>query len=66
MDLSVAPAGLLAYCAVMMVLAAIPSLSVVTVTARAATAGFVQGAWVSAGVVTGDLVFIAVALIGLV
>lgn len=49
----------------MAVLAAIPSLSVLTVTARAASAGFRQGAWVALGVVVGDAVFIVLAIFGL-
>jgi threonine/homoserine/homoserine lactone efflux protein len=46
-------------------LAALPTMSSLAVSARAATAGFGQGAVVALGVVIGDLVFIALALIGL-
>lgn len=49
----------------MVVLAAMPSVSVLTVTARAAASGFRHGAAAAAGVVAGDLVFIAVAIVGL-
>lgn len=49
----------------MIVLAAIPSLSVLAVTARAAAAGFRQGAWVALGIVAGDTVFIVLAIFGL-
>ncbi len=49
----------------MIVLAAIPSLSVIAVTARAAAAGFRQGAWVTLGIVAGDTVFIVLAISGL-
>jgi len=47
-------------------LAAIPSLSVLLVTSRAASSGFPHGLAVSAGVVIGDLVFVALAVFGLV
>lgn len=49
----------------MIVLAAMPSLSVIAVTARAAAAGFRQGAWVTLGIVAGDTVFIVLAISGL-
>lgn len=49
----------------MVVLAAIPSLSVLTVTARAAAYGFRHGAAAAAGIVAGDLIFIAIAIVGL-
>lgn len=51
--------------AAMALLAAIPSLSVLAVTARAASAGFRQGAWVALGIVAGDTVFIVLAMFGL-
>lgn len=51
--------------ATMLVLALVPSLSVVTVTARAATHGFGHGAAAAAGIVAGDLVFILIAVLGL-
>lgn len=46
-------------------LAAVPSLSVLAVTARAASSGFRQGAWVTLGIVAGDTVFIVLAIFGL-
>ena len=49
----------------MAVLATVPSTSVLIVTTRAATQGFMHGAWVSAGVVLGDLFFIVLAIAGL-
>lgn len=49
----------------MSLLAAVPSLSVLAVTARAAAAGFRQGAWVTLGIVAGDTVFIVLAIFGL-
>lgn len=55
----------LAIFSAMGLLAAIPSLSVLAVTARAAAAGFRQGAWVALGIVAGDTVFIVLAIFGL-
>jgi threonine/homoserine/homoserine lactone efflux protein len=49
----------------MLILAAIPSVSVMTVTARSATAGFTHGAMTSAGIVVGDIIFILLAILGL-
>lgn len=49
----------------MCVLAAVPSVSVLVVTARSASAGFTQGAVVALGVVAGDLILVALALGGL-
>jgi threonine/homoserine/homoserine lactone efflux protein len=48
----------------MVVLAAMPSISVLAVTSRAAASGFRSGAWCALGVVAGDLMYIAVALAG--
>ncbi|WP_205370821.1 MULTISPECIES: LysE family translocator [Thermoleptolyngbya] len=49
----------------MVVLAAIPSISVLTVSTRAASLGFLHGVLTAAGIVVGDLLFIAIALWGL-
>lgn len=49
----------------MVVLAAIPSLSVLTVSTRAATAGFIHGVFTAIGIVVGDIIFILLALGGL-
>jgi threonine/homoserine/homoserine lactone efflux protein len=46
-------------------LAAVPSLSVLTVSARAASLGFFHGALTALGIVIGDLIFIALAVWGL-
>lgn len=46
-------------------LAALPSLSVLTVVLRAATHGRAQGVATAAGIVAGDMVWLAVALAGL-
>jgi threonine/homoserine/homoserine lactone efflux protein len=47
------------------VLAAIPSVSVLAVSARSAASGFVHGALTTLGVVLGDVVFILLAIYGL-
>jgi threonine/homoserine/homoserine lactone efflux protein len=49
----------------MVVLAAIPSVSVLAVSARSAASGFVHGALTTLGVVLGDVVFILLAVYGL-
>lgn len=49
----------------MLVLAAVPSVSVLAVTARAASGGFRQGAWVTLGIVAADTLFIVLAIFGL-
>ncbi|MGF1567117.1 MAG: LysE family translocator [Nodosilinea sp.] len=49
----------------LVVLAAIPSVSVLVVVTRSATFGFGHGALTTLGIVTGDVIFIAVALWGL-
>lgn len=49
----------------MLVLAAVPSVSVLAVTARAASGGFRQGTWVTLGIVTADTLFIVLAIFGL-
>jgi len=49
----------------MIVLAAIPGPGALSVTARASIGGFSQGLSATAGIVTGDFVFISIALAGL-
>ncbi len=49
----------------MVVLAFIPSVSVLTVSARSAASGFIHGAFTTIGILTGDIVFILVAVLGL-
>lgn len=63
--MSLTAASLIALASAMLVLAALPSISVLAVTSRALSGGFRHGAAVSAGVVAGDIVFILVALFGL-
>ncbi len=50
---------------VMLVLAMIPSSSVLLVSARAATSGFANGTAVALGIVLGDLVFVLLTIVGL-
>jgi len=50
---------------VMLALAAVPSASVALVITKSATLGVRNGAAVSAGIVLGDLVFVALAILGL-
>lgn len=57
--------ALAALFAAMIVLAAVPSVSVLAVTARAASAGFSHGALVALGIVAGDILFIVLAIFGL-
>lgn len=49
----------------MAVLAAIPSVSVLTVSARSAAYGFMHGAFTALGIVIGDILFILFAIFGL-
>jgi threonine/homoserine/homoserine lactone efflux protein len=49
----------------MTILAAIPSVSVLAVTTRSATFGFLHGVFTSIGIVTGDIIFILIAIGGL-
>jgi threonine/homoserine/homoserine lactone efflux protein len=49
----------------LVVLAAIPSVSVLAVSARAAASGFLHGVFTTLGVVTGDIIFILLAILGL-
>ncbi|MGE9296250.1 MAG: LysE family translocator [Puniceicoccales bacterium] len=50
---------------IMLVLAAIPSASVALVVSRSATHGFANGAAVALGIVLGDLIFVALAILGM-
>jgi threonine/homoserine/homoserine lactone efflux protein len=51
--------------ATMVVLAFIPSVSVLTVSARSAAGGFSHGVFTTLGIVVGDIVFIIIAIYGL-
>lgn len=50
---------------IMLTLAALPSASVALVVTRSATAGFANGVAVALGIVVGDLLFVALAILGL-
>jgi threonine/homoserine/homoserine lactone efflux protein len=49
----------------MVVLAAIPSVSVLAVSTRSATSGFIHGVFTTLGIVLGDIIFIIIAILGL-
>ncbi|MEQ9668139.1 LysE family translocator [Coleofasciculus sp. G2-EDA-02] len=49
----------------MVVLASIPSVSVLTVSTRSATSGFIHGVFTTLGIVVGDIIFIIIAIWGL-
>lgn len=49
----------------MVVLASLPSVSVLAVSARAATSGFIHGVFTTIGIVLGDIIFIIIAIWGL-
>lgn len=55
----------LALIAVMIPLAALPSSSVALVVARSVSSGRINGAFAALGIVAGDLVFVAMALLGM-
>jgi threonine/homoserine/homoserine lactone efflux protein len=57
--------SIIALFSAMVILAAIPSVSVLAVTARSATFGFTHGVFTSMGIVTGDIIFILIAIGGL-
>jgi threonine/homoserine/homoserine lactone efflux protein len=62
---SITPGSATALFAAMVVLAAVPSTSVLAVVSRAAGAGFVHGAATALGIVAGDIVLILIAFCGL-
>ena len=57
--------GIGALLVAMIVLAALPSVSVLTVVARSASSGFRDGLYTTLGIVLGDIVLIALAISGL-
>ena len=65
MESSLTLANVAGLAAVMVIGASIPSVSVLAVAARSAASGFAHGAFVSLGIVVGDLVFILIAIYGL-
>lgn len=65
MDTSLTFSNSAALFGAMLSLALLPSVSVITVSARSAAFGFVHGASTAAGIVVGDMVFILIAILGL-
>lgn len=65
MEISLTLQTLAALAGVMLVAAAIPSVSVLAVSARSAAHGIAHGLAVSLGIVLGDVLFILVAIYGL-
>jgi threonine/homoserine/homoserine lactone efflux protein len=65
MHITMTAPGIAALAVAMFVLAMVPSVSVLAVSARAASAGFLHGVAVALGIVTGDVVFIITAAFGL-
>jgi len=66
MDVSLTLSSVAAVIGTMLVLALVPSLSGMTVAARSAAFGFTHGASTALGIVVGDIVFILLAILGLV
>ncbi|MCV0368035.1 LysE family translocator [Filomicrobium sp.] len=65
MQISMTLGSAIALLGSMIVLAVVPSVSVMTVTARAASAGFLHGVFVTLGIVAGDVIYIMLAIFGL-
>ncbi|MCU0524977.1 MAG: LysE family translocator [Elainella sp. Prado103] len=65
MQSSMTLSSMVALFSAMVILAAIPSLSVLAVSARSAMGGFVHGLFTTIGIVLGDITFIVLAIWGL-
>lgn len=65
MQISMTLGSAIALLGSMIVLAVVPSVSVMTVTARAASASFIHGVFVTLGIVAGDVIYIMLAIFGL-
>ncbi len=65
MHITLSFTSILSLFAAMLILAALPSISVLAVTTRSAAFGLAQGATTAAGVVAGDIIFIIIAITGL-
>ena len=65
MESSLTPGSIAALFGSMAVLAFIPGISVLVVSARSAANGFTHGVFVTIGIVTGDIIFIILAIYGL-
>jgi len=66
MDVTLTAGNAAALFLAMALLAAVPSVSVMAVVARSASGGFVHGALAALGIVVGDVLFILLAVFGLV
>ena len=65
LETTLSPASILALLGTLIVLAVIPSVSVLTVSARAAAFGFTHGMFAAFGIVIADIIFILLAVYGL-
>lgn len=65
MQSSMTFSSIVALFSAMVVLASIPSVSVLAVSTRAATSGFIHGVFTTIGIVLGDIIFIIIAIWGL-
>jgi len=65
MESSLTVSSIAALFGTMVVLAFIPSVSVLAVSARSVTCGFTHGAFTAIGIVVGDIIFILLAIYGL-
>lgn len=65
MQLTMTLGSMVALFAAMLVLAAMPSTSVLLVISRSAASGFIHGAVTASGIVAGDILFILIAILGL-
>jgi threonine/homoserine/homoserine lactone efflux protein len=66
MDMTLNISRIAALSGSMAVLAALPSVSVLAVTAKSASLGFMHGVFTAIGIVIGDIIFILLAVFGLV
>lgn len=66
MHITVTPGSMAALFIAMVILAAVPGVSVLMVTARSASLGFIHGVFTTIGIVSGDIFFILLAIFGLV
>lgn len=65
MQSSMTFSSIVALFSAMVVLASIPSVSVLAVSTRAATSGFIHGVFTTIGIVVGDIIFIIIVIWGL-
>lgn len=65
MEINITLANTLGLLGSMLVLAMLPSVSVLAVSARSASAGFIHGVATTIGIIAGDLIYILLAIFGL-